>query len=76
MSKKGNCSAGFEIAHLHGGRFRELLVSFPCSSIDKAEMRRRSRKWAGIMGMRKKIKRKHMESRGLGGGMCGRDRIF
>lgn len=28
------------------------------------------------MGMRKTMKRKHMETKGLGGGRCGRDRMF
>ena len=76
MSKKGNCSAGFKIADLHGCHFHVLLVGLPCSSIDKAEMRKRSRKWDGVVGTRKKTKRKHMETRGLGGGKCGRDRMF
>lgn len=46
------------------------------SPIAKAEMRKRVRKWDGVMGMRKNTKRKHMETRGLGGGKCGRDRMF
>lgn len=36
----------------------------------------RPRSWGGVMGMRKTMKRKHMETKGLGGGRCGRDRMF
>jgi len=71
LSKKGNCSAGFKVADLHGSHFHVLLVSLPCSSTNKAEMRKKSRKWDGIMGMRK-----HMETTGLEGGKRRRDRMF
>lgn len=36
----------------------------------------RPRNWGGVLGMRKTMKRKHMETKGLGGGRCGRDRMF
>lgn len=47
-----------------------------CSSVGKVEMRKGVRKWDEVMGMKKNTKRKHMKNRGLGGGKCGRDRMF
>lgn len=62
----------FEIADCRGCRHHVLIKGRPCSSVDKGKMRN----WGGVFGTRKKMRRKHMETKGLGGGGRGRDRMF
>lgn len=37
-------------------------MGLPLSPVDEAKMRERSRKWDGVLGMKMKMKRKHMKS--------------
>lgn len=65
MSKKGNCCAQFEIADCRGCHCHVLLEGHPCSLVDKA-------KELGWSYGDEEDK----EEEGLGGGRCGRERMF